>query len=1108
MTVTSWIDQELGRIRADNKDLFGCLNQLNDSVEKIITQLTSHLENIRHQMPDYDDHGPGHSKKVLETIEKLLQIRGVESLTLLEAIMLRLCCYLHDAGMCLPDYFLRFLEQIEKKDHTYHLDKPETSMQAMLRKSKSRLKAFAEVKDQFFCPESEAEYIEFYAKELVDYEKYRMGLAPVSDAKDRKTFCLETRQDYLRRTHGERSNRYAQNLKRMLAGISKIDKEHIVPALGNICAAHCWNIDDTFKLPSELRVLKRFADAPETACNVRYLAMLLRLGDVLHVSNDRTSRTRYAASDPMNTVSDLHWRIKLPGLSYSIINRDDQLEICYVHDGIEKPDEYYFLHDYLNWADDELSYYANFLTDTNDERYRLGLPRHVDRSGINPIGFTPDRDLRFRLEQRKIIELLMGARLYRDEWMCLRELYQNALDACRCMMAEDARNGRISHPTIEFGLSEEEDRKVLYCRDEGTGMTKYIVKNYLLRIGNSYYHSDDFRRSNAAWKDAVTPISEFGIGLLSCYMIADEIEVITQHYTLGEDKTIRLRMKGSEDYGYFCNATTVQREQLGAHGTIVKLYLKDKFASAVTDRLPEVPEAEVWIRKEADALKMAQNETERFEEQYTKPLYHRIQRFVCIPDSGIPVVIMSATGKSQTLVNMVDLQLDTALAKRIMQKEDMIGWLKLLSNEDSWRLNTYGRSAATRYLCSAKDEELNTTAYISLVLPEAGNTDNLWVQPFRSCRRRFCYINGIFTEYSNSPYDRLFGEDAFFYDFAGKNRPLLTVDRGEIRALPEAALAGMRNARALMPQRIAECIQQHYAASIPQLPKRFLEHLIGFMRRFLSAHSMYDVLQCMAEGDFQDLCLCGIPLKQWFGTGECRLPMECTLKYDARILNLLCRDAARVDLLEKEAVITFPAERRNMHTFDRLAEIPVFTDGWNDDDPQYDLITARWPFAPKRDILSLLLEEGETAWGGLYERIYETSPIRFGGVTDTMSLQAVLEALSGKQNAHLSYWSGNGDIRNGDKQYLFYAFMSPRPLTDEDKAFIELYKHIPEYMQGITEGWSLLFYGDNNGFVIAPGKKDRMEMLNLLPKKVLESSKVSEFCFLDGTHAFGTKRKS
>ncbi|MBE5815329.1 MAG: hypothetical protein E7320_09035 [Clostridiales bacterium] len=1107
MTVTSWIDQELGRILVDNKELFDCLNPLNDSVKKIIEQLTSHLENIRHQMPDYDDHGPGHSKKVLENIEKLLQIRGVESLTLLEAIMLRLCCYLHDAGMCLPDYFLRFLEQIEEEDYAFHHDKPETSMQAMLRKSGSGLRPYTDVKDQFFCPESEDEYIEFYAKELVDYEKYRMGLAPVSETEDRETFIRETRQDHLRRTHGERSNRYAQNLKRMLAGISKIDKEHIVPALGNICAAHCWNIDDTFKLPSGLRVLKQFTDATETTCNVRYLAMLLRLGDVLHVSNDRTSRTRYAASDPMNTVTDLHWRIKLPGLMYTITNENEQLKISYIHDGIENPDEYYFLHDYLNWADDELSYYANFLTDANDERYRLGLPRHVDRSGINPIGFTPDRDLRFRLEQRKIIELLMGARLYRNEWMCLRELYQNALDACRCMRAEDARNGRTSNPCIEFGLSKEEGRKVLYCRDEGTGMTEYIVKNYLLRIGNSYYHSDDFRRSNAAWKDAVAPISEFGIGLLSCYMIADEIEVITRHYTLGEDKTIRLRMKGSEDYGYFCDATTVQQEQLGDHGTIVKLYLKDKFAAAVTDRLPDDPEVEVWISKNASAIMRIQQGTERFEEQYTKPLYHRIQRFVCIPDPGIPVVIMGATGENRTLVNMVDLQLDTALAERIMQKEEAIDW-PIDNSSFYWVFKTNYLSATTRYLCSAKDEESNTTAYISLVLPEAGNIDNLWEQSSRWRRHRSCYINGIFTKYSGFQYDHLFGNDVFSYNFAGKNRPLLTVDRGEIRALPETALEGMRNARALMPQRIAECIQQHYAASIPQLPKRFLEHLIEFMQRFLSAHSMYDVLQCMAEGDFQELRLYGIPLKQWFGTRECRLPMDRTLEYDAGILNLLCRDAARVDLLEKEAVITFPAERRNLHTYVWLHKTPVLVDVWNNDDAQYDFVTDLYPFARKRDILSLLLEEGVTDWVGLYERIYKTSPVRFGGVIDTMSLQAVLEALSGKQNAHLSYRSGNDNIRNGDKQYLIYAFMSPRPLTEWDRAFIKNYEHIPQYMQGIKEGWSILYYGCDNGYVIAPGKKDRMEMLKLIPKEVLELNNDIEFCFMDGTHAFGTKRKS
>ena len=63
--------------------------------------------------------------------------------------------------------------------------------------------------------------------------------------------------------------------------------------------------------------------------------------------------------------------------------------------------------------------------------------------------FVPVRGLSFSLEQKRILELLMGVRLYKDEHACLRELYQNSLDACKCMIAlSDARE----EGQVEFWL--------------------------------------------------------------------------------------------------------------------------------------------------------------------------------------------------------------------------------------------------------------------------------------------------------------------------------------------------------------------------------------------------------------------------------------------------------------------------------------------------------------------------------------------------------------------------------------------------------------------------------------------------------------------------------
>lgn len=77
---------------------------------------------------------------------------------------------------------------------------------------------------------------------------------------------------------------------------------------------------------------------------------------------------------------------------------------------------------------------------------------------------------------------------------------------------------------IYFDVRHSDDgNATIVCRDFGTGMDDYIVRNYLAVAGVSYYQSDDFRRQGLN----MDPISRFGIGILSCFMVADRIEIET-----------------------------------------------------------------------------------------------------------------------------------------------------------------------------------------------------------------------------------------------------------------------------------------------------------------------------------------------------------------------------------------------------------------------------------------------------------------------------------------------------------------------------------------------------------------------------------------------------
>ena len=112
MTIQNRIQEAL-RAMEEKPDLHAKATKLNESVEKLITeQLVAHLGEIDKQMSEYDKHDASHSERVLLNIEQLLRDDGIQALSFLEALTLRLCCYLHDAGMILPECYVPLMQKI------------------------------------------------------------------------------------------------------------------------------------------------------------------------------------------------------------------------------------------------------------------------------------------------------------------------------------------------------------------------------------------------------------------------------------------------------------------------------------------------------------------------------------------------------------------------------------------------------------------------------------------------------------------------------------------------------------------------------------------------------------------------------------------------------------------------------------------------------------------------------------------------------------------------------------------------------------------------------------------------------------------------------------
>lgn len=227
--------------------------------------------------------------------------------------------------------------------------------------------------------------------------------------------------------------------------------------------------------------------------------------------------------------------------------------------------------DYLRYVKEELikSYEAvqNSIKKKGTDDYLFPW-NDIDDSGIKTKNFCKNL-LKFELDQNSILQMLVGHTLYNDSSVVIRELVQNGLDAIKLQnKIENKNHKKLTEGKIEVEWDSE--NRVLSFSDNGTGMTVFEIENYLLRVGTSKYSSKSFQKEYPEF----VSISRFGIGILTCFLVANDIEIVTKSSDNGEANRIFFR---NVDGKYLLR--NVKKEELPTyikeHGTIIKLHLRD-----------------------------------------------------------------------------------------------------------------------------------------------------------------------------------------------------------------------------------------------------------------------------------------------------------------------------------------------------------------------------------------------------------------------------------------------------------------------------------------------------------------------------------------------------
>ncbi|MYQ45830.1 HSP90 family protein [Streptomyces sp. SID4985] len=148
--------------------------------------------------------------------------------------------------------------------------------------------------------------------------------------------------------------------------------------------------------------------------------------------------------------------------------------------------------------------------------------------------FPADRT--FQVDLRGLVDLL-SHHLYSSPRVYLRELLQNAVDAltARHTLEPAASAG-------DFGIRLYADGSSVRVEDDGVGLTEADVHTFLATIGRSSKRAEKIAEQRGDF------IGQFGIGLLSCFLVADEIHVLSRSARTPDAPAVEWRGRGDGSY--------------------------------------------------------------------------------------------------------------------------------------------------------------------------------------------------------------------------------------------------------------------------------------------------------------------------------------------------------------------------------------------------------------------------------------------------------------------------------------------------------------------------------------------------------------------------------
>jgi len=494
--------------------------------KKIIPKALNAISSL---FPHYSLHDESHSITIINNIIRILGRNAFSKLSAIDLWLILEASYYHDIGMVVS---AKEINELVESDGFINF------FIEILNNPKHNLYTFA----KYYKIENDKIV---YASTMLNLKQH-----------DGIKFILA---EYFRRQHSDRSEEIinSPDQKFSLSSPRSAIPDRIFATLGKICACHTKDFDQVMQL-SYCEVGIDMEDM-----HPRFIACLLRIGDLLDLDNDRFSDVMLSTLSqiPIDTITHKSMHMSIQSF------RADKNEIsifakCKDYDAAEVTQHWF---DYINNEITNQMSNWNIIVPMKDLGYLPSIKSL--KVVLYPYEYIDGKNKpKFTIDTSKALDLLSGAGIYNKPEQSFREILQNAVDSTLIRIWEEHKDNKaifnepcsseftelIKNYPIKVSINSkkvDQNKKNwnIVIEDNAMGFSAADLK-CLMKAGSSSKNNkkNSIVRSMPKW---LQPSGIFGIGFQSIFQLTEEVKIRTKDFFNEQYKEITLYSPNSSRNG-------------------------------------------------------------------------------------------------------------------------------------------------------------------------------------------------------------------------------------------------------------------------------------------------------------------------------------------------------------------------------------------------------------------------------------------------------------------------------------------------------------------------------------------------------------------------------